>query len=69
VGAVQGFVVVSFPGIDGWKDCADAALIVDASTSATKSFAMVIEASKWRPREMRAVLTLQICREETLFRE
>ena len=66
MGAVQGLVVVSFPAIDGWKDCAEVAPIVDTIATTTSIFEVVIAISKWIPRYM-CGSAIWICIDDLLF--
>ena len=65
-GAVQGLVVVSFPGSDGWKGCAEAAPIVDTIATTISIFEVIICISKWIPRYLRGS-DIWICSEDAIF--
>jgi hypothetical protein len=65
-GAVQGLVVVSFPGSEGRKGCAEAAPIADTIATTTSIFEVIIGVSKCIPPCM-CGSDIWICSEGLLF--
>jgi hypothetical protein len=59
-------VVVSFPGSDGWKGCAEAVPIVDTIVTTISIFEVIIGVSKCIPPCM-CGSDIQICIEDPLF--